>query len=45
MNNPALFRNTSGVFWVRLNEPLENNRELKISKNFKQELLSAFYTM
>ncbi len=28
-----------------LNEPLENNRELKISKNFKQELLSAFYSM
>ena len=28
-----------------LNEPLDNNRELKISKNFKQELLSAFYTM
>ena len=28
-----------------LNEPLDNNRELKISKNFKQELLSAFYSM
>ena len=30
---------------VRGNEPLDNNRELKISKNFKQELLSAFYSM
>ena len=28
-----------------LNEPLNDNRELKISKNFKHELLSAFYSM
>ena len=28
-----------------LNEPLESNRELKISKNFKQDLLSAFYSL
>ena len=28
-----------------LNEPLDNNRELKISKNFKPVLLSAFYSM
>ena len=28
-----------------LNEPLDSNRELKISKNFKQGLLSAFYSL